>query len=106
MILHGHALETLKTLPDESVHCCVTSPPYWGLRDYGIPPQIWDGDPECEHVWGELQVVKNSGGGWCDPSDEEKRRSYGMRTKNPERIHTKEVSQGGFCQRCGAWLGS
>ncbi len=30
----------LKQLPDESVHCCVTSPPYWGLRDYGVDGQI------------------------------------------------------------------
>ena len=35
-ILHGDALTVLRTLPDESAHCCVTSPPYWGLRDYGI----------------------------------------------------------------------
>jgi DNA modification methylase len=28
-------------MPDESVQCCVTSPPYWGLRDYGIPPTSW-----------------------------------------------------------------
>ena len=34
-ILHGDALSMLRTLPDESMHCCVTSPPYWGLRDYG-----------------------------------------------------------------------
>lgn len=33
-ILQGDAMEQLKTLPDESVHCCVTSPPYWGLRNY------------------------------------------------------------------------
>lgn len=32
--LIGDALEQLRTLPDESIHCCVTSPPYWGLRDY------------------------------------------------------------------------
>jgi DNA modification methylase len=36
----GDALEVLKTLPDESVQCCVTSPPYWGLRDYGVDGQI------------------------------------------------------------------
>lgn len=36
----GDALATLRTLPDESVHCCVTSPPYWGLRDYGVPGQL------------------------------------------------------------------
>ena len=39
-ILQGDVLEQLKTLPDESVHCCVTSPPYWGLRDYGVPGQL------------------------------------------------------------------
>jgi DNA modification methylase len=39
-ILHGDALAVLRTLPDESVHCCVTSPPYFGLRDYGIDGQI------------------------------------------------------------------
>lgn len=39
-ILQGDCLEMLKQLPDESVQCCVTSPPYWGLRDYGHPGQI------------------------------------------------------------------
>ena len=33
-ILHGDCRDTLKTLPENSVHCCVTSPPYWGLRSY------------------------------------------------------------------------
>ncbi len=33
-IHQGDALEVLRTLPDGSAHCCVTSPPYWGLRDY------------------------------------------------------------------------
>lgn len=36
----GDALEILKTLPDQSVNCCVTSPPYYGLRDYGVDGQI------------------------------------------------------------------
>jgi DNA modification methylase len=39
-ILTGDALETLRTLPAESVHCVVTSPPYYGLRDYGVAGQI------------------------------------------------------------------
>src|SRR5580692_24857 len=40
-ILIGHVLDKLRELPDESVHCCVTSPPYWGAqRDYGHPGQI------------------------------------------------------------------
>ncbi len=32
---HGDSLQVLQSLPDESVNCCVTSPPYYGLRDYG-----------------------------------------------------------------------
>ena len=39
-ILQGDCLETLKTLPDGCVQTCVTSPPYWGLRDYGIAGQL------------------------------------------------------------------
>ena len=39
-LLLGDSLAVLKTLPDESVDCCVTSPPYWGLRDYGKAEQL------------------------------------------------------------------
>jgi len=39
-LYQGDALETLKQLESESVHCCVTSPPYWGLRDYGVDGQL------------------------------------------------------------------
>ena len=36
----GDCLKSLKTMPDQSVHCCVTSPPYFGLRDYGVDGQL------------------------------------------------------------------
>lgn len=36
----GDCLESLRAMPDQSVHCCVTSPPYYGLRDYGVDGQI------------------------------------------------------------------
>jgi DNA modification methylase len=39
-VICGDAREVLKTLPDESVQCVVTSPPYFGLRDYGVSGQI------------------------------------------------------------------
>jgi DNA modification methylase len=39
-IIGGDCREVVRTLPDESVHCVVTSPPYWGLRDYGIAGQL------------------------------------------------------------------
>lgn len=49
-ILLGDVFEQLATLPDASVHCVVTSPPYWGLRDYGTGR--WDGgDPNCPHSY-------------------------------------------------------
>ena len=47
-ILIGDCRETLRTLPDQSVHCVVTSPPYFGLRDYGTGEWV-GGDPSCEH---------------------------------------------------------
>jgi len=40
VIYCGDSLEILRTLPDTSAQCCVTSPPYWGLRDYGHDGQI------------------------------------------------------------------
>ena len=39
-ILQGDALDVLRTLDDDSVQCVVTSPPYWGLRDYGVDGQL------------------------------------------------------------------
>ena len=39
-LYQGDALETLKQMEDESINCCVTSPPYWGLRDYGVEGQL------------------------------------------------------------------
>lgn len=47
-LFNGEALEVLRNLPDESVDCCVTSPPYWGLREYSTGK--WEGgDPGCDH---------------------------------------------------------
>lgn len=39
-IYSGDALEVLKEFPKNSINCCVTSPPYWGLRDYGVGGQM------------------------------------------------------------------
>jgi site-specific DNA-methyltransferase (adenine-specific) len=40
LVIHGDAKVALPKLPEKSVQCCITSPPYWSLRDYGIPGQI------------------------------------------------------------------
>jgi DNA modification methylase len=54
-ILTGDCRKLL-TLPDESVHCCITSPPYWRLRDYGHPDQIGR-EPTPESYAGALQAI-------------------------------------------------
>lgn len=49
-LLHGHVLDVLsRHVGTESVHMCVTSPPYWGLRSYGTEPVVWGGSPDCDH---------------------------------------------------------
>lgn len=66
-ILQGHVLDVLATLPDTSVDMVMTSPPYWGLRDYRTPPQIWDGDPDCSHRWLIDRTVagRRQQAAWC-----------------------------------------
>jgi DNA modification methylase len=75
-LLTGDCRELLKTLPAESVHCCVTSPPYWGLRDYGHPNQIGqEATPEAyvetmRAVFAEVRrVLRADGTLWLNLGD-------------------------------------
>lgn len=52
-ILHGAALDVLHRLPESCVDMCVTSPPYWALRDYNTVAQHWDEKRGCEHDWND-----------------------------------------------------
>ncbi len=55
----GDCVESLRMMPDKSVHCCVTSPPYWGLRDYGTAR--WEGGiADCDHKNGPLASSKST----------------------------------------------
>lgn len=95
-ILQGEVRDVLRHLPAESIHCVVTSPPYWGLRDYGIPPVLWGGDLACRHEW--------------EGNPPRRRRS-------PEDVRNRESTQAGHpganiklpptqtCTQCGGWLG-
>ena len=48
----------MSDLPDKSVQCVITSPPYWGLRKYsGLPDLIW-GNQDCEHKWGAEIITR------------------------------------------------
>jgi DNA modification methylase len=103
-LINGNCLDVLATLPDASVHCVVTSPPYWGLRDYKLPPSIWGGDAACEHVWGAERVV-NRGPVSHAASTLLGTGHVGWSPKMIETPRAMEVSTGAFCQHCGAWRG-
>lgn len=75
-ILHGDSLEMLKTIPTGTVDCCVTSPPYYGLRDYGVDGQIGLEETPEEYVqklvavFREVkQVLKDDGTLWVNVGD-------------------------------------
>ena len=76
MIHVGDCLETLRTLPSDSVDCIVTSPPYWGLRDYGVAGQIGQ-EPDFRDYLAKLvevfeecrRVLKPSGTCWVNMGD-------------------------------------
>ena len=60
-ILVGDVIERLKDIPDESIDVMITSPPYWGLRDYGTGK--WEGgDPNCKHESIRHKTRKERGG--------------------------------------------
>jgi len=98
-IIHGNVLEVLKKLPDESVDCVITSPPYWGKRDYGEETcTIWGGNPNCEHEW-ELEEKE------LDISPSDKSKLCNGRGANPKLKELKGAVKSGFCKKCGAWYG-
>jgi DNA modification methylase len=75
-IYNGHALEVLRSVESESVQCCVTSPPYWGLRNYNVEGQIGlEETPELYtsrmvSVFHEvLRILKPNGTCWVNLGD-------------------------------------
>jgi DNA modification methylase len=75
-VFRGDALEVLKALPDRFVQCCVTSPPYWSMKDYGVSGQIGLEETPDEYVeklvavfhevW---RVMKDDGTLWLNLGD-------------------------------------
>jgi DNA modification methylase len=57
-LYNGDAVSLLKSLPDGSAQCCVTSPPYWGLRDYGVEGQMGMEETPDLYVWHMVQVFR------------------------------------------------
>jgi DNA modification methylase len=86
-IISGDALTSLKALPESCVQTCVTSPPFWGLRDYGTA--TWEGgDPECDHRLNDTPAKR------------------GLASSTPEGSKEYTAAQlqshRDFCKRCGA----
>lgn len=101
-LLLGDCLEQLKNLPEGSVQTCVTSPPYWGLRDYGVDGQLGlEKTPEefvekLVAIFREVRrVLKDDGTLWLNFGD-----SWCKKTKNllgmPWRV--------AFALQCDGWI--
>lgn len=91
IILTGDALEQLRKLPPESVHTCVTSPPYYNLRDYGAAGQIGNEASVEEYlqslvsVFREVRrVLRADGTLWVNMGD-----SYATRSGNQPPTNTR-----------------
>jgi DNA modification methylase len=95
-ILQGHVLDVLPAIAAGSVHCCVTSIPYFGLRQYNTQPQVWDGDPACPHRWDEVGTVSRRGA-VAGPTAQV--------GNTVDRVCPPVIAQGAHCLDCGAWLG-
>ena len=99
-IIQGNNIRILPTIPRGVVNCIVTSPPYWGLRNYGIKPQIWDGDKDCEHEFDEYNSKL---------LHENRQNLDGGTLGNPgyrKNLHGFGNAKAGFCHKCGAWRGN
>ena len=110
-ILTGDSRELLRDLPSESVQCCVTSPPYWGLRDYDHPAQIGaESSPEqyvanlVEIFRGVRRVLRKDGTLWLNVGDGYARNG-GTGNCGPNAVvgNTKKLIQRRNCKVPDCW---
>lgn len=94
-ILVGDVRKMLSTLADGSVNCVVTSPPYFGLRDYGTAS--WTGgDPSCAHEGSDRYYTEKTAGAASSGAFSEAGEA------NAERLRKGRWREGGECVKCGA----
>lgn len=112
VIIHGDALTALRRLPSQSVQCIVTSPPYWGLRDYnvedqiGLEPTLSQFVHRLREVYAEARrVLKDDGVFWLNigdgytsgnrawraPDKKNQARAMKMRPPTPEGLKPKDL---------------
>ena len=111
-IILGDALQVLRRLPSESVQCIVTSPPYWGMRDYDVADQIGlvESLPQylnrLTEIFAEARRVLRSDGvlwlnigdtftsgnrGWRAPDRKNPARAMGLRPATPDGLKSKDL---------------
>jgi len=119
-ILNGDALTKLKELPEKSINMCMTSPPYWGLRDYGHPKQIGMENTFDEYInklcdiFDEVKrVLRDDGTCWVNIGDtyssqssysEKGRQGYSGKDCNMSELMSKRFDEkltGKQSTRCG-----
>ena len=95
-LLYGQDVrESLKLIESNSIQVVCTSPPYWGLRDYGGEAGVWGGDPDCDHEWGEVGPAHH-------PGQVPWKKLGAAATAN---VAGQTAGSGQFCGKCAAWLG-
>ena len=87
----GDCRVVLKSLPAKCIDTVVTSPPYWGLRDYGIEPTIWGGDEGCVHQWENKERWLHRGS---------------TKSELPKHQITDAKITDNTCTICSAWRGT
>ena len=100
-IKNGNVTDVLDQMEEKSVHCIVTSPPYYGLRNYDLPPTVWGGQKNCPHYWSESSQPTTKLGMSGNTNGISK--NY----INPGKIYApSDVPLRGMqCLECDAWLG-
>jgi len=98
-VLVGDCRDTLSRLSPGSIQAAITSPPYYGLRDYGTEPLVWGGDPEHAHEWRPAHTAGwyGSGSGVGSTLD---------LTSQAAQAAGRNRGSMGECCACGAWCGS
>lgn len=114
-IYNGDVLEVLKNMPSESVDMCITSPPYWGLRDYGVEGQIGNEQSYCEYllklseIFKEVKrVLKKEGSCWVNIGDVYSSNTCtGVKKQSligiPDRFKINMIDEGWICRNEIIW---
>lgn len=130
VVFHGDTRKLIRTIPDNSIQCVVTSPPYWGVRDYGVDHQI-GAEPDLSAYikslvevfrevrrvlapdgvfWLNIGNTYSSGGRkWRDADEKNKGRAMSYRPPTPEGLKKKDLIGVAWllaleCQRDGWYL--